>query len=229
MTTVERNRLIAAHTEVAKRIARKMARRCPSWISREDIVAAGLLGLTEAANRYDATRAEPFLPFAEQRIRGAVLDELRRGDLLPRRVRQLARKVTTAIRLLESAGRTPTDEAVAHALGVSVETYRKDMAHLVNVDVESIDSDNAPMLVATESSVLEQAQHHEVLAQVKAGLANMEPRDVALLSMHYLEDKTFQQIATELKITPSRACQLLWRAVERLRAQLGERVVQEAA
>lgn len=226
---LERDRLIASHAEVAKRIALKMARRCPSWISREDIVAAGLLGLTEAANRYDASRAEPFLSFAEQRIRGAILDELRRGDILPRRVRKLARKITNAIRMLEHAGVPTTDENVASSLGVSETTYREDMAHLVNVDVESIDAEGAPMLVAAEQSVVEQAQHRQVLSQVREALKGMEPRDVMLLSMHYLDDKTFQQIATELKITPSRACQLLWRAVDRLRARLGERVVQEAA
>ena len=70
-----------------------MARRCPDWIAREDIVAAGMLGLIEAADRYDSSRQEPFLAFAEHRIRGAVLDELRRGDIMPRRVRQLARKI----------------------------------------------------------------------------------------------------------------------------------------
>ena len=86
-----RDRLIAEHLEIAKRIALRMARRCPDWISRDDLVAAGLLGLTEAAERYDGSRNEPFLVFAEKRIRGAVLDELRRGDIMPRRVRQLAR------------------------------------------------------------------------------------------------------------------------------------------
>src|SRR3954468_13605902 len=105
-----RNRLISEHAEIARRIALKMARRCPDWVAREDLVSAGMLGLTEAAARYDEWRAEPFLAFAdsrrpepflafaEHRIRGAILDELRRSDLLPRRVRQTARKVASAIR-----------------------------------------------------------------------------------------------------------------------------------
>src|SRR6185295_4272969 len=121
---IERNRLIAEHTDIARRIALKMARRCPAWIAREDLVAAGLLGLTEAARRYDATRAEPFLPFAEQRIRGAVLDELRRGDMLPRRVRQQARKVANTIRALENAGEAPSEQRIADSLGVPIEHYR---------------------------------------------------------------------------------------------------------
>ncbi|HEY0252266.1 MAG TPA: sigma-70 family RNA polymerase sigma factor, partial [Kofleriaceae bacterium] len=96
-----RDRLIREHSDAARRIALRMARRCPDWIAREDIVSAGMLGLIEAAERYDGSRQEPFLAFAEHRIRGAVLDELRRGDIMPRRVRQLARKIAAAIRELE--------------------------------------------------------------------------------------------------------------------------------
>lgn len=220
--TTWRDKLISEHTDVARRIALKMARRCPTWIAREDLVAAGMLGLTEAARRYDDSRAEPFLSFAEQRIRGAVLDELRRGDLLPRRVRQLARKVATTIRSLETTGgESPSEQKVADALGVSLEAYRAELAHLVHVDVQSLDSEGATQLAANQVPVDELAGRRQALAQVRAALDRMEPRDVTLLGLHYLEELTFQEIATTLKITPSRACQLLWRAVERLRAQLG--------
>jgi RNA polymerase sigma factor for flagellar operon FliA len=213
--------LISEHAEVARRIALKMARRCPSWIAREDLVAAGMLGLTEAARRYDDTRREPFLPFAEQRIRGAVLDELRRGDLLPRRVRQLARKVATTIRTLESAaGEPPGEQKIAEAMGVSVEVYRANLAQLVHVDVESLDGEGATQIAIEQIPVDEQASRREALARVRAALEHLEPRDVTLLGLHYIEELTFQQIATALKITPSRACQLLWRAVDRLRARL---------
>jgi len=87
-----RDRLIREHADAARRIALRMARRCPDWISRDDIVSAGMVGLIEAADRYDESRQEPFIAFAEHRIRGAILDELRRGDIMPRRVRQLARE-----------------------------------------------------------------------------------------------------------------------------------------
>src|SRR5262245_116454 len=91
-----RDKLISEHAGFARRIALKMARRCATSISREDLIAAGMLGLTEAASRYDETSSEPFLPFAAQRIRGAILDELRRGDPLTRRARQHVRRVQTA-------------------------------------------------------------------------------------------------------------------------------------
>lgn len=224
-----RNQLITQHADMARRIALKMARRCPNWIAREDLVAAGLLGLTEAARRYDDTRAEPFVPFAEQRIRGAVLDELRRGDLLPRRVRQTARKIAAVMRKLEIAGEKPTDQAIADAMGVTVEFYRAELAHLVHVDVESIDGEKATTLVDATRAPDELASYRETLMKVKGALHMLEQRDATLLSLYYIEELTFQQIATSLGITPSRACQLLWRAIERLRTSLGERVMAEAA
>jgi RNA polymerase sigma factor FliA len=224
-----RNQLITQHADMARRIALKMARRCPTWIAREDLVAAGLLGLTEAARRYDDKRAEPFVPFAEQRIRGAVLDELRRGDLLPRRVRQTARKISAVTRKLENAGEKPTDQAIADAMGVTVEFYRSDLAHLVHVDVESIDGERATALVDHTRAPDELASYRETLTKVKTALHTLEQRDATLLSLYYIEELTFQQIATSLGITPSRACQLLWRAIERLRTSLGERVMAEAA
>jgi len=206
-----------------------MARRCPSWVGREDLVAAGMLGLTEAALRYDDTRVEPFLSFAEQRIRGAVLDELRRGDMLPRRVRQTARKVAATIRGLESAGETATDERVASTLGVTIENYRDNLANLINVETESIDSERATILVDEQQRPDEIASRREMLSRVRTALDKLEQRDVTLLGLHYIEELTFQEIATTLGITASRACQLLWRAVARLRTQLGESTMRDAA
>src|SRR3954465_1854336 len=146
-----RAQLITEHADIARRIALKMARRCPDWVAREDLVSAGMLGLTEAAARYDEARGGPFLAFAEHRIRGAILDELRRSDLLPRRVRQTARKVASAIREIESAGEQVSDARVALKLGVSIEHYRTELAQLVNVDVESLD-EKSPVFVDRSTS-----------------------------------------------------------------------------
>jgi len=217
-----RNQLITEHTEVARRIALKMARRCPSWIQREDLVAAGMLGLTEAAQRYDSSRAEPFLPFAEQRIRGAILDELRRGDLLPRRVRQIARRIASKINALETAGETASESKLAEAMGVTVDTYRSDLAMLVHVDIESLDGERAATLIDSAHAPDELASRLELLHRVRRGLDKLEQRDVTLLGLHYIEELTFQDIAKTLNITASRACQLLWRAVARLRVHLGQ-------
>jgi RNA polymerase sigma factor for flagellar operon FliA len=203
-----------------------MARRCPEWVAREDLVSAGMVGLIEAADRYDGTRQEPFLSFAEHRIRGAVLDELRRGDIMPRRVRQLARKVAAAIKELEKGGETASDQRIADALGVSIEDYRAGLAELVHVELAPLEGEERK-LVCDEAAPDVQAAHQETLHRVRASLDSLPPRDVTILGLHYVEDLTYQEIAETLHITPSRVCQLLWRAVERVRAQLA--VTQEAA
>lgn len=216
-----RDALIRDHADAARRIALRMARRCPDWIQRDDIVSAGMLGLIEAADRYDDTRQEPFLAFAEHRIRGAVLDELRRGDIMPRRVRQLARKVSAAIRELEKDGETPTDQRISDALGVTLEVYRAGLSELVHVEVGPIDGGEAQHLASTSVAPDIEAGHRLTLARVREALSLLEQRDVTILGLHYVEDLTYQEIADTLRITPSRVCQLLWRAVERLRDILG--------
>jgi RNA polymerase sigma factor for flagellar operon FliA len=216
-----RDALIRDHADAARRIALRMARRCPDWIQRDDIVSAGMLGLIEAADRYDDTRQEPFLAFAEHRIRGAVLDELRRGDIMPRRVRQLARKVSAAIRELEKDGETPTDQRISDALGVTLEVYRAGLSELVHVEVGPIDGGEAQHLASTSVAPDIEAGHRLTLARVREALSHLEQRDVTILGLHYVEDLTYQEIADTLRITPSRVCQLLWRAVSRLRDILG--------
>ncbi len=228
----QRDRLIREHADVARRIAMRMARRCPDWIAKEDLVSAGMVGLIEAADRYDEARegaaGVPFIAFAEHRIRGAILDELRRGDIMPRRVRQMARKITAAISALEKTGETATDQRVSEALGVSVDEYRAGLSQLATVEIASLEGEEIK-LVADNVSIDDQAARRETLDRIKGALASMESRDVTILGLHYLEDMTYQEIADTLKITPSRVCQLLWRAVERLRTILGKPMMEEAA
>ena len=229
-SSAERDRLISEHIEIARRISMRMARRCPDWIAREDLVAAGMLGLTEAAERYDSTRNEPFLAFAEKRIRGAVLDELRRGDIMPRRARQMARKIGAKIQELEKiTGRSPTDEEVAAALGVTLEAYRTDLEHLVHVTVGALDQtdDTAAALASDETSPEAGAARRQALSRVRGALPKLDPRDILVLGLYYNEELTYHEIAEVLGVTTSRVCQLHGRAISRLRAEI--ETPQEAA
>jgi RNA polymerase sigma factor FliA len=158
-----------------------------------------------------------------------VLDELRRGDMLPRRVRQLARKISNTIRTLENSGESASEHKIAESLGVPVEEYRSGMSHLVNVGVDSIEHDDQVLVSDERLAPDEQAAHRQLISTVRGALEHLEQRDVTILGLHYIDDLTYQQIAEILRITPSRVCQLLWRAVERVRTQLGEQTMQEAA
>lgn len=217
----ERDRLISEHVEIARRISMRMARRCPDWVAREDLVAAGLLGLTEAAERYDASRNEPFLSFAEKRIRGAVLDELRRGDIMPRRVRQMARKIGSVIQELERTTGKATDEAVAEKLGVSIDEYKADLEQLVHVTVGAFENgDEGAFPAANAESPEMEAARRQAMTRVRAALPKLEQRDILVLALYYNEELTYNEIAQVLEVTTSRVCQLHGRAIARLRAEI---------
>jgi RNA polymerase sigma factor for flagellar operon FliA len=217
----DRDRLIVEHLEIARRISLRVARRCPSWVTADDLVAAGMLGLAEAAERYDETRQEPFLVFAEKRIRGAVLDELRRGDIMPRRSRQMARKIGAVIAELErKLGSSATDEQVADALGVPVAEYRDNLEHLVHVTVGSLDQlEHAPK-ASDEESPRQHSERRELLSRVRTALEQLPQRDVLILSLYYNDEMTYVEIAAVLGVTTSRVCQLHGRAIARLRAAI---------
>ncbi|HEY4243347.1 MAG TPA: FliA/WhiG family RNA polymerase sigma factor [Kofleriaceae bacterium] len=227
--TSERDALIAEYIAVARRISLRMARRCPAWVSREDLVAAALVGLTEAADNYDPTRKEPFLAFAEKRIRGAVLDELRRGDIMPRRVRQMARKIGATIQRLEHDKGEATDEAVAAELGVTVEHYREHLEQLVHVTVGALDMENDDVMVANTAPPDEEARRQLAMERVRAALPQLDPRDLLVLGLYYNEDLTYSEIAEVLNVTTSRVCQLHGRAIARLRTELQVPAVQREA
>ncbi len=215
--SAERDRLISEHVEVARRISLRIARRCPDWIAREDLMGAALLGLTEAANRYDANRNEPFLAFAEKRIRGAVLDELRRGDIMPRRARAMARKIGLIIKDLEKDGATVTDEAVAEKLGVSVEEYRNDLEQLVHVTVGALENTEESALASEEGSPELDAAKRQAMVRIRQALPTLDQRDLLVLSLYYNEELTYSEIGQVLGVTTSRVCQLHGRAIACLR------------
>jgi RNA polymerase sigma factor for flagellar operon FliA len=216
----ERDRLISEHVEVARRISMRVARRCPDWIAREDLMGAALLGLTEAANRYDASRNEPFIAFAEKRIRGAVLDELRRGDIMPRRARAMARKIGLIIRDLEKQNAFVTDEAVAEALGVTVEDYRNNLEQLVHVTVGALENADESTLTVADGSPESDAMKREAMARVRQALPKLDQRDLLVLGLYYNEELTYSEIGQVLGVTTSRVCQLHGRAIACLRTAI---------
>ncbi|HTJ45770.1 MAG TPA: sigma-70 family RNA polymerase sigma factor [Kofleriaceae bacterium] len=211
-----RDRLIQEHVGMAKRISMKMVRGSGPRVSRDDAVAAAMLGLTEAADRFDPTRGEPFVAFAEKRIRGAVLDELRRGDFLPRRVRRMARRAAQVRTELEANGIEVTDERVAAALGITADEYRDDIAPLADAAVTALET-NAEVTCAWPSPAT-QAEQNQALDKITDAVEDLPSREAKILSMHYGDDLPYRAIAAELGLTASRVCQLHTRAIEKIRA-----------
>jgi RNA polymerase sigma factor for flagellar operon FliA len=221
--TRERDLLIAEHMGMAQRIAKKIGRRTPDWISEDDLIGAALIGLSEAAERYDNTRGEPFVAFAETRIRGAVLDELRRGDLMSRRARTAARQVGKTIRTLEHAlGRQPEDHEIANALGIPLEEYRQDLEMLTHVSIVDIEPHAATLQGGEHDSPAKLTEQKQLAALLKKGLALIPERDAQILNLYYVEDLSYAEIGTILGVSESRVCQLHARAIVRLRTEVAE-------
>ena len=203
---------------MARRIALKVAQRLPSWLNRDDLVACALVGLTEAASRFDPTRDEPFPAFAEKRIRGAVLDELRRGDVMSRRGRQQARQARGVVDALEQElGRTAEEHEVAGALGMTVARYHEELPTLTAATLVELSPALVASLPGAEEDASSRVEREDRVAQVHQALGKLAERDALVLSLYYLEELTYLEIARMLGVTESRVCQLHGRALKRLR------------
>ncbi|HWM88606.1 MAG TPA: RNA polymerase sigma factor FliA [Kofleriaceae bacterium] len=224
----ERNRLIAEFAPMARRVALRVARRTPSWVASEDLVSAAMVGLAEAAERFDSSRGEPFIAFATKRVRGAVLDELRRGDPLPRSARRSARQLGETMRTLEQKlGRPPEDHEVAAALGIDVEEYQDELAvltHISTVGLDVVDAGGAGAgaIPHSDPSPAAELERVQTLALLARALKSLAERDAQILSLYYNEEFTYAEIGELLGVTESRVCQLHGRALARLRAAVEE-------
>jgi RNA polymerase sigma factor for flagellar operon FliA len=206
--------LITDHVDMARRVARSIARRVP-FDRRDDLESAAFLGLTEAAQRFDPDRGEPFGAFAVQRVRGAVLDELRRGDVLSRQARTMARRVRRAIALHETQyGRAPTSAELANDLDLSiedVEQMRGDLGQTVSIEAASV---NALSHEDDPAEKLDRVRHTAMISEAMNKLSERE-RDV--VSMYYEHGMKMKDIGAELGVTESRVSQMCSAALRSLK------------
>ena len=144
---------------------------------------------------------------------------------MPRRVRQLARKIGATIAELERKHcGPPDDEAIAAALGVSVQEYRENLEQLIHVTVGALETtDDALLPTGADDSPERQSAHLEAMRRIRAALTHLEQRDILILTLYYNEELTFTEIGTVLRVTTSRVCQLHGRAIARLRAEIEQR------
>lgn len=221
ITNENRNSLITDHVEMALKMARKMAARLPNSVSREDVESAALLGLTEAASRYDDRRNEPFMAFAKKRIRGAVLDHLRRIDHLSRRSRQDARRIVDATRRLEALhGRPVSEREVAIEMGVAEEDVRNAYSSLRAATPVQLDESEDILFSLnreTPAEVIEKQQQRTALSQA---LKALDQRTLLIIALYYQEGLTLSEIGRILGVTESRVCQLRTQALRELREKL---------
>ena len=196
-------------------VAAQVARRVPSHVMLDDLVGAGMLGLAGAINRFDPARGETFKGYAEFRIRGAIMDDLRRRDIMSRDARIESKKLGREIQKLNATlGREAEDDEVAAHIGVSLETYRELQLRLKSARLVSTDNIE---IEDRSDNPLELLKQRELRQQLVGAIEELPERQRLVLWLYYYEELPLREIADMLDVTPSRVCQIRSESVERLR------------
>ncbi len=230
-----RERLVLAYSPLVKFIAGRMASSLPSHVDEGDLVSYGLLGLIGAIERFDLGREIKFETFAVARVKGAIIDELRTLDWVPRSVRARARQVERAHAALEAKlGRSPTDEEMAEQLEVSVGDFNDALLQIANSSVLALDdlwTFADPDGGGGQISVLDTIQDPNALdpeseantSELKDRLADaiesLPERERLVIALYYYENLTLREIGEVLSVTESRVSQLHTKAVLALRSR----------
>ena len=207
---------------VIRRAALRVARRLPSHVCVDDLVGAGYVGLVDAYRRFDPAGFESFEPYAEVRIKGAMLDELRSYDPLSRGLRALATRTARATQRLENQlGRRPLEHEIASELGVSLDVFQKNAGRMAVGTTRSTDEESSPEAADVGSRNAEQtladSQGRRALADAVSSLPERLGR---ILALYYRDELTLRDIGLQMNVTESRICQLHAEAIKRLRVQL---------
>ena len=214
--------LVLRHAELVKRIAYHLAGRLPASVEVDDLIQAGMLGLLEAASHYAADRGASFETYAGIRIRGSMIDALRKLDWAPRSVHRRAREAAAAMRQIEvEHGREARDAEVAERMGVTIEEYHRVMHDASSCQLASLDEAATATEVADRSAdPLLQVQSGEFREHLAAAIAGLPERERLVMSMYYDDELNLKEIGAVLKVTESRVCQLHGQALVRLKARL---------
>lgn len=215
---------------LVKRIAHHMMARMPSSVQVDDLIQAGMIGLLEASQKYDGSKGASFETYSGIRIRGAIVDEMRRGDWAPRSVHRNSRRVSDAITAVEGrTGRDAKDMEIAEEMGVSLEEYYdivKDTAstrlysfdEVYEEDVPSLSQPNQRSTVGPSEDVQEDAMKRAMVNAIE----NLPEREKLVLSLYYEQELNLKEIGLVLEVSESRISQIHSQATARLRTRLAD-------
>ena len=231
-----RERLVVAYSPLVKYVSGRMASGLPAHVEESDLISYGLVGLINAIERFEPEREIKFETYAITRIKGAIIDELRSLDWVPRSVRARAREIEKANAKLEHRlQRAPTDEEMAAELNVTPEEFHDALLQISNSTVAALDelwtvSDSSGDQVSlldtlTDESVLDLAavmDQTDLKDRVADAIARLPEREKLVVALYYYENLTLREIGEVLGVTESRVSQLHTKAVLRLRSRLTE-------
>jgi RNA polymerase sigma factor for flagellar operon FliA len=218
----ETEALVMRHAELVKRIAYHLAGRLPASVEVDDLIQAGMLGLLEAAANYSEGRGASFETYAGIRIRGAMLDGLRKLDWAPRSVHRKARAVAKAIREIESEiGREARDVEVAERMGMKLSDYHRIVEDSAGCQISSLTTEEGEMTL-TDSSAdpFRDVVDEDFRAALTEAIAGLPERERLVMSLYYDDELNLKEIGAALRVSESRICQIHGQALVRLQARL---------
>ena len=224
--------MLKQYSPLVRRLAHQMIAKLPANVELDDLIQVGMIGLADALSRFDAAQGVQFETFATQRIRGAMLDELRGNDYLSRGTRKQQRTIESAVHKLEQKlGRAPAESEIAREMGLSLVEYQEllgkvrgtQLVYLEDMSGDEGDNDFLDRHVADEqANPLAQLQDHRMREALVEAIKHLPEREQYVMSMYYEHDMNLKEIAAVLGVTESRVCQLHSQSIARLRAKLRE-------
>jgi RNA polymerase sigma factor for flagellar operon FliA len=223
------DRLVRQHADLVKRIAYHLAGRLPPQVEVDDLIQAGMIGLLEAAQHYTTGRGASFETYAGIRVRGAMLDALRKLDWAPRSVHRKARAAAAALREVESRHNGEASDAdIAATMGVSIDEYHRILQDALGCqllrlnDTEEGDESALDRVPDGAPDPLGEALDGSLRDAVIAAVQELPERERLVLSLYYEQELNLKEIGAVLRVTESRICQLHGQALLRLRGRLTE-------
>jgi RNA polymerase sigma factor for flagellar operon FliA len=227
---LDTNAKLKQYSPLVRRLAHQMIAKLPANVEFDDLVQVGMIGLADALNRFDAAQGVQFETFATQRIRGAMLDELRGTDYLSRGTRKQQRTIESAVQKLEQKlGRAPIESEIAKEMGLALAEYQELLGRVRGTqlvyleDMTGVDGDNDYLdrHVGDETlNPLAQLQDVRMREALIEAIKNLPEREQHVMSMYYEHDMNLKEIAAVIKVTESRVCQLHSQSIARLRVKL---------
>lgn len=228
---LDRDAMIRQYSPLVRRLAHHMMAKLPANVQVDDLIQVGLIGLSEALARYEAAQGVQFETFATQRIRGAMIDELRENDWMSRGSRKSQKEIERALRRLEhQLGRSPTESEIAAELGMTLVDYQSllskvrgtQLMYLEDMNGGSDDDDSFLDRHVSDSSVdpMNMLRDQRLRESLVNAIKTLPEREQYIMSMYYENDMNLKEIAAVLGVTESRVCQLHSQSIARLRAKM---------
>ena len=225
-----REQIIVEYAPLVKLVAGKLVMYLGNNVEYDDLVGYGVFGLIDAIDKFDTSKEVKFETYASLRIKGAILDQIRKMDWIPRTVRQKQRKIDDAAKLVESrTGRQATDDEIAEELGLTTDEFvgwqsQLKVTNLVSLN-EFMEQGNEPVMDARRNSHFEQPEdvisREELKEVLEDALEDLTEKEKKVILMYYYEDLTLKEISQVLEVSESRVSQLHTKALAKMKKKMG--------